>query len=94
MFFYCCYGTVPHPATGTRTINSPVCEKKFMQSEVKWGIGLIVIGIILIPVLQIAYPLPLVATLYFTVPPIVIGIALIAFRGREAVIEGVQEEQS
>jgi hypothetical protein len=82
-----------HLATRTRTINSPVCEKKFMQSEVKWGIGLIIIGILLIPVLQAAYPIPLVATLYFTVPPIVIGIALIFFRGRDAVIERILEEK-
>ncbi|MBN1195306.1 MAG: hypothetical protein JXA08_08195 [Methanomicrobiaceae archaeon] len=63
-----------------------------MQSEVKWGIGLIIFGVLLIPVLQAAYSVPLVATLYITVPLIVIGIALIAFRGREAMIEGILEE--
>ncbi|KQC04175.1 MAG: hypothetical protein APR53_03795 [Methanoculleus sp. SDB] len=64
-----------------------------MQSEVKWGIGLIITGIILIPVLQAAYPIPLGAILYIAVPLIIIGIALILFRGREAAIEEILENK-
>ena len=53
-----------------------------MRSQVKWGIALIVAGcLLLIPGIPFL--------LFYAVPLILIGAALIAFRGREDTIEGV-----
>jgi hypothetical protein len=53
-----------------------------MRSQVKWGIGLIVAGcLLLIPGMPFL--------LFYTVPLVLIGAALIAFRGREDALEEV-----
>ncbi|WP_332448625.1 hypothetical protein [Methanoculleus sp.] len=51
-----------------------------MQSAVRWGIALIVIGVIL------ALLIP-----FFGIPLIVIGVALLIWRGREGTIEAIKE---
>ncbi|MDD3111106.1 MAG: hypothetical protein PHU26_02285 [Methanofollis liminatans] len=55
-----------------------------MKSQVKWGLGMILIGAILLP---FGFPF----LLFYAVPLILIGIALIIFRNREDRIEQVQE---
>jgi hypothetical protein len=55
-----------------------------MKSQVKWGLGLILLGAILLP---IGFPFLLI----YAVPLILIGAALIIFRNREDQIEQVQE---
>ncbi|MDD3857735.1 MAG: hypothetical protein PHP43_06775 [Methanoculleus sp.] len=51
-----------------------------MQNAVRWGIALIVIGVVL------ALLIP-----FFGIPIIVIGVALIIWRGREETIEAIKE---
>ena len=51
-----------------------------MQSATRWGITLIVIGVILALLIPI-----------FGIPLVVIGIALIVWRGREDTIEEIKE---
>ena len=53
-----------------------------MRSQVKWGILLLAIGLILVPIL---FPLLLI----YAVPLIVIGVALIVYQGREEEVEQV-----
>ncbi|MDI6719973.1 MAG: hypothetical protein QMD46_10215 [Methanomicrobiales archaeon] len=55
-----------------------------MRSQVKWGIILLVIGLVLAP---IGFPYLLV----YAVPLILIGLALIAFRRREETLEEIRE---
>ncbi|GEM_PF-1206311 len=55
-----------------------------MKSQVITGIIFIVIGLILL----IGYPI----TLIYSIPLILIGLALYLFRGREAIIEHPNEE--
>ncbi len=53
-----------------------------MRSQVKWGIALIVAGcVLLVPGIPFL--------LFYALPLILIGAALIVFRGREASIEEV-----
>ena len=53
-----------------------------MKSQVKWGIALIVAGcVLLVPGIPFL--------LFYALPLILIGAALIVFRGREASIEEV-----
>jgi hypothetical protein len=51
-----------------------------MRSQVKWGLFLIILGIVLVP---IAFPF----LLLYAVPLILIGLAIILFRKREESIE-------
>ena len=51
-----------------------------MQSQIRWGIVLIAIG----AVIALISPI-------FGIPLVVIGIALLIWRGREGVIEGIKE---
>ncbi|WP_342771921.1 hypothetical protein [Methanoculleus sp. UBA300] len=51
-----------------------------MRSPVRWGIALIVIGAVLALIVPI-----------FGIPFIVIGLALIVWRGREETIEPIKE---
>lgn len=51
-----------------------------MQNAVRWGIALIVIGVVLALLIPI-----------FGIPIIVIGAALLIWRGREETIEAVKE---
>ncbi len=51
-----------------------------MRNQVRWGIALIIIGAV------IALLVPL-----FAVPFIVIGIALLIWKGREEIIEEIRE---
>jgi uncharacterized membrane protein len=51
-----------------------------MKSQVKWGIAFMAIGLIILP---LGYPYLLV----YTIPLVIIGIALIVFRNREVIIE-------
>ncbi|NLZ30432.1 MAG: hypothetical protein GX885_06795 [Methanomicrobiales archaeon] len=51
-----------------------------MRNQVRWGIALIIIGAV------IALLVPL-----FAVPLIVIGIALLIWKGREEIIEEIRE---
>ncbi|MCE5337828.1 MAG: hypothetical protein LLF90_03970 [Methanomicrobiaceae archaeon] len=51
-----------------------------MQSQVRWGIALLVIGAV------VALLIP-----FFGIPLVVIGIALIVWRGREDTIEEIRE---
>lgn len=55
-----------------------------MKSQVKWGIALILIGILIFP---FAFPF----LLFYAIPLILIGIALIIFSSREEIIEKVHE---
>ncbi len=55
-----------------------------MRSQVKWGIVLLIIGLVLAP---IWFPFLLI----YAVPLILIGLALIVFRRREEALEEVQE---
>jgi hypothetical protein len=55
-----------------------------MRSQVKWGLFLIIVGIILVPV---AFPF----LLLYAVPLILIGISVILFRKREESIEARRE---
>lgn len=56
----------------------------FMRSQVKWGLFLIAIGLILVP---IAFPF----LLFYAIPLILIGIGIILFRKREEEIEAAEE---
>jgi uncharacterized membrane protein len=58
-----------------------------MESQVKWGIGLIVIGLCIAP---FGFPF----LLLYAIPLIVIGAALILFKRREAEIEEIKEDIS
>ncbi|MCK9277234.1 MAG: hypothetical protein M0P22_03995 [Methanoculleus sp.] len=51
-----------------------------MRSQVRWGIALLVIGAV------VALLIP-----FFGIPLVVIGIALIVWRGREDTIEEIRE---
>jgi uncharacterized membrane protein len=51
-----------------------------MRSQVRWGIALIVIGALLGLIIP-----------FFGIPLVVIGIALIVWRGREDTIEEIRE---
>jgi hypothetical protein len=55
-----------------------------MRSQVKWGLFLILIGILLVP---IGFPF----LLLYAIPLILIGIAIILFRKREESIEPRKE---
>jgi hypothetical protein len=55
-----------------------------MKSQVKWGLGLVILGMIIAP---FAFPFLLI----YAVPLILIGAALIIFREREEEIEEAQE---
>jgi hypothetical protein len=55
-----------------------------VKSQVKWGAGLIILGVILAP---IAFPF----LLFYAVPLVCIGAALIVFRSREERLEQVEE---
>jgi hypothetical protein len=55
-----------------------------MRSQVKWGLFLIAIGLILVP---IAFPF----LLFYAIPLILIGIGIILFRKREEEIEAAEE---
>jgi len=68
----------------TAILSSPRPPRIRMKSQVKWGLGLILLGAILLPV---GFPFLLI----YAVPLILIGIALIIFRNREDRIEQVQE---
>jgi len=58
-----------------------------MQSQVCWGIALVAIGAV-VAVAAITWFPPLLA---FAVPLIVIGVALLIWRGREEIIEPIKE---
>lgn len=62
----------------------PLRLLKSMRSQVKWGIVLLIIGLVLAP---IWFPFLLI----YAVPLILIGLALIVFRRREEALEEVQE---
>ncbi|HOB17584.1 MAG TPA: hypothetical protein PKK74_02655 [Candidatus Methanoculleus thermohydrogenotrophicum] len=51
-----------------------------MRGQVGWGIALIVIGVVIALIIPI-----------FGIPLVVIGIALIIWRGREEIIEKAEE---
>lgn len=51
-----------------------------MQSQVRWGIALTIIGVLL------ALLVP-----FFGIPLVVIGVALLIWRGREDIIEEIRE---
>lgn len=53
---------------------------KIMKSQVKWGIGLIALGLAILP---FGHPYLLI----YSVPLMIIGTALIVFRNREVIIE-------
>jgi hypothetical protein len=55
-----------------------------MKSQVKWGVALIILGILIFP---FAFPF----LLFYSIPLILIGIALIIFSRREEIIEKVHE---
>lgn len=55
-----------------------------MKSQVKWGLALVILGLIIAP---FAFPFLLI----YAVPLILIGAALIFFQKREEEIEQVQE---
>ncbi|KUK60163.1 MAG: hypothetical protein XE10_0972 [Methanoculleus marisnigri] len=57
-----------------------------MRSQVRWGIALTVIGAV-IAAIGIRFPFLLI----YAVPLIVIGLALIVWRGREETIETIRE---
>ena len=57
-----------------------------MRSQVRWGIALTVIGAV-IAAIGIRFPFLLI----YAVPLIVIGLALIVWRGREETIEAIRE---
>jgi uncharacterized membrane protein len=63
-----------------RTVIPSSLQPGMMRSQVKWGLFLIAIGILLIP---IGFPI----LLLYAVPLIAIGIAIIVFRKREEQIE-------
>ena len=56
-----------------------------MKSQVKWGLLLIIIGLILVP---LGFPF----LLFYAIPLILIGIAIIVFRKREEEIEAVKRK--
>jgi uncharacterized membrane protein len=55
-----------------------------MRSQVKWGLLLIIIGIILVP---FGFPF----LLFYAVPLILVGVVIILFRKREELIEPRKE---
>jgi uncharacterized membrane protein len=55
-----------------------------MRSQVRWGLLLIIIGIVLIP---IGFPF----LLFYAIPLILIGVVIILFRKREESIEPRKE---
>lgn len=57
-------------------------EQDYMRSQTKWGIALMTVGAIISPLI---FPLSLI----YSIPLILIGIALILFRKREEKIEEV-----
>jgi len=57
-----------------------------MKSQIKWGISFIVLGILLT---FVVFPI----TLIYSVPLMVIGVALIIFYRREDIIESVEIEK-
>lgn len=57
-----------------------------MESQVKWGIGFIVIGLILSFMAFAVFPI-----MIYGIPVTLVGIALILFREREKIIEEVKE---
>lgn len=63
-----------------RTIIPKTITKMGMQNQVRWGIALIIIGILL------ALLVP-----FFGIPLAVIGAALLIWRGREENIEPIKE---
>ena len=51
-----------------------------MRSQVRWGIALMVIGVVTALIIP-----------FFGIALVVIGIALLIWRGREETIEGIKE---
>lgn len=60
--------------------NQSLVYEKIMKSQVKWGIGLIALGLAILP---FGHPYLLI----YAVPLVIIGTALIIFRNREVIIE-------
>lgn len=58
-----------------------------MRSQVLWGIALTAIGAAIAIVAVLGIPFLLI----YSIPLIVIGLALIIWRGREEVIEAIKE---
>jgi len=58
-----------------------------MKSQVKWGIAMIIIGLV-ISLFAFGFPFLLI----YAVPLILIGAGLIVYKGREEIIEEVVEE--
>jgi hypothetical protein len=58
-----------------------------MRSQVRWGIALTAIGAVIAAVAIVGLPFLLI----YAVPLIVIGLALIVWRGREETIEAIKE---
>lgn len=54
-----------------------------MRSQTKWGLAFVILGLLISP---LAFPFLLI----YSIPLILIGIALIIFRGREEKIEEVK----
>ncbi len=58
-----------------------------MRSQVRWGIALTAIGAAITVIAIVGLPFLLI----YGVPLIVIGVALIVWRGREETIEAIRE---
>jgi len=58
-----------------------------MESQVKWGIGFILLGICIAP---FGFPFLLIYAIFL----IAIGVALILFKKREEEIEGIEEDDA
>ncbi len=54
-----------------------------MRSQTKWGVAFVILGVLISP---LAFPFLLI----YSIPLILIGTALIIFRGREEKIEEVR----
>jgi len=63
-----------------RTIISESVAEVGMRSQVRWGIALMVIGVVTALIIP-----------FFGIALVVIGIALLIWRGREETIEGIKE---
>ena len=59
-----------------------------MQSQITWGIGLLAAGLVLTTLSLTIIP---VFFLFYGIPLLVIGAALIIFRKREEIIEGAAD---
>ena len=58
-----------------------------MESQVKWGIGFILLGVCIAP---FGFPFLLI----YAIPLIAIGAALILFKKREEKMEGIEEDNA